>query len=564
MKGRTCQPLSGRTAPSIVAAALLSLSLGLFGCRGSTDSSIHRAAVIRVQQLLERGQYAMAERDAAAMKLTLESRSVSDDRLALALTLLVEALVGNGKAGHPSTLALGEWAVRLNEKFQPNGLESARSLDTLGSAHLARGEFALAMPRFQRSVAIRQQQSGRTHPSVADTLDYLAQTFIRLERFADARHTLEQSQTIRSKHDPVSARHTLALLALLNRYEGDYPAAASTLERALALQRQIAPNHPEGTSMLHLRGDVFWLQGNVEGAQRSWTEALSLAERALGPSHPNMALILRKQAAAAEARGDPTSARRLRERGLQVGEPLAPCHPERPNLLSDFGRSLIYDGEYSKARANYELALEFYRRCFGEKHSLTVTAMHNLADVSHKMGDLVEAERFQQRALEIWRDTLGADHPYVARAMDALAEVLADQSRHARARDMVRERSQSSEEDVGTRPSRRRENGWKPCAHRCRGWRTPQALRHVNEAVGIYKKTGVGDEPDHFARILELHGQLELRRQNFAAARTSVREVLRLRERSFGQSHPLVAASLVELARIEFATNMVGPLYATH
>ena len=555
MRGPICRPL----ARSTIAAALLSLSLGLGGCRGSADLSIDRDADTRVQQALERGQYATAERDAAALTSTLESRSVSDSRLGRALDLLVEALVGNGKAGEPSTLTLAERAVTINEKFQPGGLELARSLDILGSARLARGEFALALPPFERALTIRKAKTGPAHPSVADTLDSLAQTLIRLERFADARRALEQSQAIRSKQDPASARHTLELFAALNRYEGDYRAALSTIDRALALQREMTPDHPRAISMLHLRGDVLWLQGNVEGAQRSWTEALSLAERALGPSHPDMALILRKQAAAAEALGDPMSARGLRERGLRVGEPLAPCHPERSNLLSDFGRSLIYDGEYSKARANYELALDFYRRCFGEKHSLTATALHNLADVSHKMGDLAEAERFQQRALEMWRETLGADHPYVARAMDALAEVLADQSRHARARDMYVSALNLRKKTLGSdHPDVARTLGNLAHVHAEAG-EIVQALRNVNEAIGIYKKTGVGDEPDHFARVLELHGLLEVRRRNFLVARTSVQEVLRLRERNFGPSHPLVATSLAQLARIEFATNMLGP-----
>ncbi len=43
---------------------------------------------------------------------------------------------------------------------------------------------------------------------------------------------------------------------------------------------------------------------------------------------------------------------------------------------------------------------------------------------------------------------------------------------------------------------------------------TALAIRYVDQAVAIFQKSGSSDEPDHFARVLELRGTLQMRTGN--------------------------------------------------
>ena len=87
-------------------------------------------------------------------------------------------------------------------------------------------------------------------------------------------------------------------------------------------------------------------------------------------------------------------------------------------------------------------------------------------------------------------------------------------------------------------------------------------LRYLSDAAAIYEKSGAADEPDHFARLLELR-RCSLRGPpgNYAAARKSVVAALTERERIF--QAPLFTGSplkfALDFADIDFALSAVEP-----
>ena len=455
-------------------------------------------------------------------------------------------------------MELAERAVALKEGLRDN-IELATSLELLGALHTERGEFRKAEPLLERTLAIRQRELGSWSFTVADNFDHLARVLVRLERFGEARRMLERSQTIRAKTGPISplvAARTFELEGLLNRYEGNYESALQALSKSLDLHRRVNPIHPDLSWALHTQGDVLWLQGNVLGAQTSWAAALELSERLLGTAHPVSALFLRKLALAAEALGHLAEGRRLRERGLRIGEAsLAPCHPEQANLLSDLAGSLTYDGEYVGAGKLYDRALRLYERCLGQNHSLTATVIHNQATLAQKMGDFAESERLHRLATDLWSSILGPNHPYVARALDALAEVLDLQGQHDRARLLYEQALEIRAKTIGL-------------VHPDVAWtltnlaRTLEetgdlnlALSYTDRALDIYRKGSGADDPDHFARLLELRGTLQANAGKPLSARENLVEALAVRQRTFGATHPLVAATRARLARVEITLN---------
>src|SRR5262249_3752430 len=119
----------------------------------SKRNALHRA--------LDEGEYAEAERQAADWSAQVEAEHGPQSiETAQASDSLVEALLQNGKAGAPSTLALAEHVIRVKERHlgrdQVDQLDLALSLHHLGAVRTARGEFAAAVPLHQRALSIRR------------------------------------------------------------------------------------------------------------------------------------------------------------------------------------------------------------------------------------------------------------------------------------------------------------------------------------------------------------------------------------------------------------------------
>lgn len=542
----------------LVACALL----GIVACQTPERSRAQSDQAVR--QALDAGNYVLAERLATDWFSRVE-RDTGTNSLATAraLDLLVEASFRNGSVGQTDALLRAERAVRLKE--QHLGLSdrgTADSLHNLGTVRLLRGEFPAAVVALERSLAIRIAVFGPEAADVAHTLDQLGLALIRLERFQEAEQRLTTALRIReqsSEQSPLALAQTLELAALLRRWDDGYAEALPLLDRALDIQKRIAPHHPDGILAWQTRGDVLLLTGDAAGAERSWRSALDLATQSLRPDHPAFAEIFRRLGLAAFSFGNLAEARRLAERARQIGDrSLAPCDPVRPTLAVAVGLSLEYDGEYAGARKLYRESLATLRSCVsagqaGATADIEATLVYNDAGVAREIGDLAEADALYERAVEIWSKGLGPDHSFVARGLDALAEVAAARGQSARAHSIyeraltIRRRSlgpnhphvawtltslAKTEADLGN---------------------VSLALRYVQDAIAIYRKSGTADEPDHFARVLELRGTLEERRGHLRAARESVEQALAERTRIFGPNHPLVTETRASLATIDFA-----------
>jgi CHAT domain-containing protein/tetratricopeptide (TPR) repeat protein len=512
-----------------------------------------------ITQALDAGAYARAETLALAWVASVDAQHRSDPLPVLrAQDLLVESLVKNGKGGRSTTLSVARRVVRAKERrLGRRHVETAQSLHNLGLVRVARGELAQSIPLFERTLAVRRALLSTDSSLIADTLDQLASVMIQLERFQDAKVRLDESMGIRERRaaeDQIGLSRTLELVGTLHRYAGPYANAVPPLDRALSIRTRLTPNHPETASVMQVRGDVLFLRGDSAGAQKVWSTALGMAERTLGPNHPLIAEFLRRLGFAEFFSGRLTEARRLRERAVRVGEAaLAPCDPAVTRLLNGLAQSMQYDGDYFDARTLYGRALATIERCLGRNNSDYATYVFNDASLAREIGDLAEADTLYQRALQIWTDSLGPSHAFVARGLDALAEVAALRGQLERSRELYERALAIDRRELGpTHP----QVAWM-LTNLARTvsdqGNIAAGIRYVDEAVAIFQKSGSSDDPDHFARVLELRGTLQMRAGNLALARASLVDALAARERIFGRAHPLAAASRAALAAVDFA-----------
>ena len=523
------------------------------------SASAQGSGAAAIRRAIDAGTYARAEMLALQLTRAAGAATPSNPLQALrAQDLLVEALVKNGKGSSSSTLNLARRIVRMKERrLGRTHLDTSTSLFNLGLVRTARGEFEGAIASFERVLLIRRASRGINGRLVADALDQLASVLIQLERFPDAKRRLDESLRLRNavaSSDEIGLSRTLELVGTWYRYAGPYADAMTPIDRALAIRRRLTPQHPETASVLQLRGDVLFLRGDSAGAQRVWSDALRMAERTLGPAHPALAEFLRRLGFAAFAAGNLSDARRLRERALRIGEQaLAPCDPAVTRLMNSLANSFQYDGEYFEARRLYARALTTIEHCLGKNHSEYATYIFNDAAMAKEIGDLAEADALLERAIATWSAVLGPSHAYVARGLDAQAEVAALRGQLDRAR-MLYERALTIHRGVLGRE------------HPLIAWTltnlartladqgdTAGAIRHIDEAVAIFRRSGSPDDADHVARVFELRGTLQMQAGNLPDARSSVAEALTARERVFGRAHPLTAATRAALASIDLA-----------
>ena len=527
-------------------------SVGTFGGRAQAARTVED-----VRHALDRGAYEEAERAAVDVCARVQELHGAESlELAQAQDLLVEALLKNGHAGAASTLALAERVVELKEQLAgPEHLETASSLYNLGAVHHERGDFSNALSAYERALSIRRQRLASDDPAIADGLDHVAKALIRLERFDEARLTLERSMTIREgKSDQLALARTLELLGWLSRYSGNYVAAAAPAQRALTIRRELAPEHPDMVSVVELGGDVLYLRGDISRARDEWTDALALAVKTLGPQHPMIAEFDRRLALVARDLGNSQEERQLLESGLQIAErELAPCNPELSALLIDLAGSASDDGDYDRSCKLFQRALSLSEKCLGPRHSRMATAIFNQGNLAKRMGDLVEAERLYARAVAIWSAALGPNHARVATGLEALARVAHDRRQNVRARALYQRALAVVRRALG---NDHRQVAWtltNLAGMNVESGRFDLAIRDVEEAIAIYQRVGLSEDPGHLALALEIRAAIEAERGDFMATRASLAEALAARERIFGKTHTLAARTRAELAAADFA-----------
>jgi tetratricopeptide (TPR) repeat protein len=212
------------------------------------------------------------------------------------------------------------------------------------------------------------------------------------------------------------------------RERGLYQQAKPIAEDAVTLtEKALGPTHPEVGWRCDSLARVLRALGDLEGARAQCERAVLLGEAALGPDHPDVAdwrgtlgLVLRDL-------GEPARARVELERALSVGEAALGSHRSTvANLRGNLGGVLQDLGDLEGARAQLERALAISEAAFGPDHATVAIRRNNLGRVLQDLGDLEGARGQLERALAISEAVLGPDHPDVAIRRNNLGRVLQD------------------------------------------------------------------------------------------------------------------------------------------
>ena len=429
----------------------------------------------------------------------------------------------------------------------PSGLEK------IGRSHSVRGEYLLAIPLLRRACALHGEDRDNDL-AAGSCLEALAIALIHTSQFKDAESVLKRAQARQeasSETNPLPLSRTLALVALLQRWMGQYDNSVATLDRALSLRKGQDLDSDDRVMLALLKGDLLWLAGDIPAALRQYESATALPRSSVRESLDHL-VARRRQAFAEDHLGNSARAAMLADQADQAGAALlADCHDERGALLNDRAAIAGGQGDYSRARELYQRALTHKTRCAPVNGADVVTPLLNLALVAEATGDAREADELYGRAVQAWSARYGATHPFVAVAVDGLAHVsLMQGSPH-----------QARQRWLRALNIRRRALG---DDHPDVAWtftnlgqtdillgNIKAAATSLERSAEIYRRAGVSDQPDRFIRHLAARGELQLKLGNFSGAHDLLAEALATRLRFFGDAHPLSAEARADLARAQ-------------
>jgi serine/threonine-protein kinase len=169
-------------------------------------------------------------------------------------------------------------------------LDTAQSVHLLAQALAAHGELNEAEALNQEALAIRVKLLGPQHPKVGDSLNNLGNVYFRRRDLAQALRYFEQALLIYQRFDEGRTAAVLNNMANVLELKPDYAAAEKLYREAVAIARRVhGDSHP--TTALYLRNLAESLRGQekLNEADALHSEALAVRATLLDELHPLLA-----------------------------------------------------------------------------------------------------------------------------------------------------------------------------------------------------------------------------------------------------------------------------------
>ena len=282
--------------------------------------------------------------------------------------------------------------------------------------------------------------------------------------------------------------------------EAHYKNSIAVLEKALG------PTHPNVATALNNLAIVYEQLGRYRDTEQTLRKALAITEKSLGPSHSQLAPKLNNLAVINWRLARYSDAEALFKRALVIYE--RDEGAEAREVLETLSNlAAVYRGQqrYNEAGELFARVLAVAEKT-GSKN-LMASTMHNLAVLREAEGRYREAETLYGKALPIVIDLQGAEHPNVALLINNVGIVYEKQGRTAEA-----ERTYQRALAI---------------LEKARGPNHPSVADTLNNLAGVYR---VGE------RYEEAEGLLK--------------RALAIREQALGAKHPEIAESFNNIANL--------------
>ncbi len=347
--------------------------------------------------------------------------------------------------------------------------------------------------------------------------------------------------------------------------QGNYPQAIIVARQTLSVaEKALGPDHSDVAVSLNNLAFLYGRQGLYAQAEPLYKRSLAIDEKALGPDHPAVAVSLNNLALLYIAQGQYEESEPLIKRALAINEKaLGPDHPAVAVSLNNLAALHRTRGQYAQAEPLIKRALAIKEKALGPDHPDVAVSLNNLAELYKIQGQYARAEPLIKRSLAIMEKTLGPDHPDVAMALNDLAELYRAQGQYAQAEPFYKRSLAIMEKALGPEhPDMALSLNNLALLYSSQG-QYAQAEPLIKRSLAINEKALGPDHPDVAMNLHNLAFMYDNQGQ-YAQAEPFYQRSLALMEKALGPSHPAVATSLNNLAQLYRAQGQYAesePLY---
>ena len=177
---------------------------------------------------------------------------------------------------------------------------------------------------------------------------------------------------------------------------------------------------------------LYEAQGRYADAEPLFKRALAIREKALGPDHPDVAVVAEQSGSSVRKTG---ALCRCRTVVQALAGNMGKSTWSRSSRCCDFAEQSWLCSIEIKVVMPMPNRSTSARWRSGKKHSVPIIPMlrrslNNLATLYGEQGRYAEAEPLYKRSLAIWEKALGPDHPDVALSLNNLADLYRAQGRY--------------------------------------------------------------------------------------------------------------------------------------
>jgi len=387
----------------------------------SSDASILKGATVAVSGLRPLATCVTASAEYAEAEL---SRSDVEARLSEAHAL---ARVG-----------LGDRALSVATALRDDPLASRRAQ---AEAWLLSGMVAHAGSRFPE--AEQALTTAAAKGIAAGSFEVAAKAWSlmvdlygrRLDRpqLAQEKADLAAGALTRLGNDPEIAAFYFDALGRFQLGESSYPSAVESFEKALTnAELAWGPDHPEVATILDDLGWSYSWVGNDETAQGHLERALRIKAAVYAPDSVQNAETLGRLAMVVHELGDLNRAIELQERALAIRR-AAVASPDFAVTTSLTNLAALYEeaGRLDDALVTIDESLRILAKILEGDHLRVVTNLHTRGDVLLALGRLEDARQAFGDALSMSERVKGKDHVLSAEPLEGLAGVALAQQKPA-------------------------------------------------------------------------------------------------------------------------------------
>ena len=163
--------------------------------------------------------------------------------------------------------------------------------------------------------------------------------------------------------------------------------------------------------------------GDEAGAEEFFRKALEMADRTLGPDHPELMLLLTDLTRLHLRKSAFSAAEPLLLRMLEMKRAKGEDHPEVATVLANLANVRQALGRHESAEQLWRRVLDIRERTLAPNHFAIATALERLGDACAARGKIGEALSTFQRALAIRERTLGGEHPSLRVSRERIADL---------------------------------------------------------------------------------------------------------------------------------------------